>query len=690
MSDDDVKIDTNIDAKAEERRELARLITMSMGGHENQIDGRVAEAVNHIEDCDGIKAWSKDLAHQVEAESKKWYKSKTLWIRYAIICMMFISLGWAIMNISYAKNTSSLAPLTNHMGAASVAIDHLHLKREAKTMNDADTWLIDENTFHPLTGQYPFDQTVSEEYIKQNAAEYVYQNEIHYELPGNEKELLEIGDAVDADNPWYLYQSAAYLVKNAGLKSATARKSKPASSKYNEVMVQEAWELLEKADQLGTLSQHRDRLQQRKQVITSNSVPRDYLGFLGYIAYSAGYGCNDIINYLTVDYAFVAKFETLAIEGSIEEVQHWLGIYKRYIASVTHAQETLVGTLVVSAILKEYEATVTGALSRVGLDTELDQAQLLTKLRKEDENALNAIMTKRHATNTKQHKHGIISSLANSSSMPIGPASNAHIYNRNAEHAFITQPFCLFAAILLFFTFIYMSSYGLTRGKVSRFSGTAMTAMLGAKDWLIILLGGMILPIIIYYITNHSDVLGARQWSVRAGSGASFLFQFISLFLLQITTSYCLIRWRLSVRSQGIVKSVNKPAYFTAIVALALMLLSGLCGKDGMNMNWIGYLCIACILIVILSMLYRSLRGFCKQQDVIAVAGINRCMTLILSLGIICAIAMIPCYYAEEKKWIQNDPEFTFSPDVFGYSIQEHKSTIFYKNQLTKRLKTIK
>ena len=47
----DVNSNAELNPKKEERRELAHLITQSMGGNEHQIDGRVAEAVNHLDDC---------------------------------------------------------------------------------------------------------------------------------------------------------------------------------------------------------------------------------------------------------------------------------------------------------------------------------------------------------------------------------------------------------------------------------------------------------------------------------------------------------------------------------------------------------------------------------------------------------------------------------------------------------------
>ena len=118
--------------------------------------------------------------------------------------------------------------------------------------------------------------------------------------------------------------------------------------------------------------------------------------------------------------------------------------------------------------------------------------------------------------------------------------------------------------------------------------------------------------------------------------------------------------------------------------------MSGLVGKDGMEMNWIGYVCLACIAYIILSLLYRSLRGFTKHQDAITVAGINRCMILIVSLGIISAIFMAPYYYAEEKKWILSDPELTFDPNIFGITTQERKNAMYLKQQLQETLEILK
>ena len=695
MQDDAVQIHSGLDAKKKERHELARLITRSMGGHENEMNGRVAEAVNHLEDCDGIRTWSEDLAKELNTTPKKWFQRTNFWIKGTVITMIIIllfALTWVIMNISYSKNLGIYTP---GMGTSSRLIQDLNIsiKSKRKKLAETDRWLINDNTFHPLTGGYPFEEPMSEEFIKQNAAEYVFQNESHYMIPGNGKELLEIGATIDPDNPWYLYQSIAHLAENSGIKPAKSSRSvsTATSVSYDQSMVQEAWILLEKADKMGELIQHRDSLQWEKQIIMSNTLSHDYHGFIAYMGFNASYVMNDTMGYMKVHDIFNAKFESLAVRGTKAEVSKWLNIYQRYLSSILNAQNTFIGYLIVSAQLQDYEAMVEGALKRLELDSEIKKAQLLTQKLEADKNHRNELQVKWSSIRPENHEYGVLSLLNTDATLSNElPEMDAHIYNRNAEHAIATKYLCIVFTVLLFLVFIYLSGYGLMKGRSGRFLGRQISEKLNANDWLIILLTGTVLPIGLYYLTNHSEWFGARRWGIGAGSGLPIIFQFISLFLLQLTLSYCLIRWRLFVSSQGIVKAVHKSAWSPAIAAFILMMLSGLVGKDGMEMNWIGYVCLACIAYIILSLFYRSLRGFTKHQNALAVAGINRCMILIVSLGIISAIIMAPYYHAEEKKWILSDPEFTFDPNVFGTTTQEYKSAMYLRKQLQETLKILK
>jgi len=221
----------------------------------------------------------------------------------------------------------------------------------------------------------------------------------------------------------------------------------------------------------------------------------------------------------------------------------------------------------------------------------------------------------------------------------------------------------------------------LTEWKISYFIGTQISSMLSIKDWFVIVVGGMVLPFLFYLLVNDSPILGARRWNVLSGFGMSFFGQLLGMFLLQLHLTDFLTKWRLSVKSKGIVKAVKISA-LGMISSVLLIVLSGLSGKDGIHVNWIGYICIGCGLFAMFS-------GSPKQKNTVATAATNYTSALILLLVMTGLIAMSIYYHTEEKNWMKDDPILTFDPESYGDPKQTILDALFLKKQLQERLKVI-
>lgn len=288
-------------------------------------------------------------------------------------------------------------------------------------------------------------------------------------------------------------------------------------------------------------------------------------------------------------------------------------------------------------------------------------------------------------------EYGILGLMAggtnHTSLKPINFDPKGHISDRYADHSFFTKYIALLAFIIMFVILVFVSTYLLYKGKLARFFGDRVLSMLGYRDWAVVILGGVIAPIIFYYIINQHTPLGVRKWNVLAGDGMLMIVQFMSMFFLMITASYCLLRWRLAVMSCGLVKRTDWWAWLAMTSSLAAMLLIGC---NGYEVSWMTYTAIGLLAYALCFLLVRGTRGMISNERLISVAAVNRGMIMLLMLATIFTALLAPFYYADEKKWIREDTLITLNPKQLGIDSREQKTMEAMKEELRERLDMIR
>jgi hypothetical protein len=345
----------------------------------------------------------------------------------------------------------------------------------------------------------------------------------------------------------------------------------------------------------------------------------------------------------------------------------------------------MVDVLVVNSMLKANTAAEKAA-EAVGLTEEVEKIKKLNDQFASDVLKRAAIKSERVDPNISE-EYGILSQLMTGpnrfSLKQIEYDPNSHLPERYSDHSLLTKILATAYANLLFILLFFVSCYLLYKGKLARFFGGRVLGMLRVKDWVLIILCGVIAPIVFYYIINQHTPLGVRKWNVLATDGMSLIGQFTSMILLMIMASYCLLRWRLSVRSFGLVRRTDWWSWSALASCLVALLLIGC---NGYEMSWMVYTTFGLLLYSAGFMLVRGARGMISNERLISVAGINRGMIMLLMLITICTGLMAPFYYADEKKWIREDKEFTFNPRHFGDSSTSYQILQATREEVRERL----
>ena len=661
---------------SEMKLELAQLITKSLGGVEGEINGRVAEAVNHLEEGAGLKKLRDEFSNETV---RPWYKC---WWKLCLWLMFIGSVfGLYFTGTTHLKSLVSIADSGWFNTTASKYIG----KSEATLFND------DEKFF--LNGD-PYELWMSDKMNKGYAAEYVFSHDLRYgDFPDD---LLEIGAKADPNNSWYLYMEAASLTDKAVKKVKRDKKESRANGKSEtkckyrgineyEILDQASYEevlnLLEKADSMEGPRQERFTLLKDRLKLYTDKLKPDFLSKVLLISISAGHSY-DGMKYLKVFSIMDSKFCELAEKGDREEVKKWIGIHERFVGAILDDDNGLIEMLIAKAGLSLNLAAMKEAAERVGLVDEAAKFEECISKLESDDVLLDEI--RNNSILPEEGKLGILGQLMFSNQMSLeGSMVDASEYEweRYGDHAFLTKWLSIVMSVLLSLLLLIMSIYQLFKGKLVRVLGRRVVSGLNLKDSMIIVSIGIITPIIFYYIVNQYSPLSVRKWNIAAGEFVSVTYQFGSMVLLVLWASYMSLRWRLSVKLEGVVRGNGIMEWLAGGSAFSVMLLIGFCGYD---FEWLHLVCFVLLAYSLIYFLIRGIKGLVDNKELVAVSAIHNGMCSLLAVFIITMTTLIPFYYAQEQWYISNDTLFSLDPEKYCeyeqlYRVSESKRRVLKK-----------
>ena len=668
----------------EMREEVGRLISSFLGSREGEVDARVAEAVGHLEEGEGLEKVREVFAK--DREHKPWYKKGWMLFLWALLLMVGI---WFWSVVSVADTTSSanfgIHKILNSTGG-------ITLKHDTYQFTEEEKWVLNGDPSKKTPVERAYGLWQSDPPNKQYAAEAMHEyNNWHDQFPDD---LLDVGAEVDPGNPWYLYMRSTNLVDLALSKRVQKTRRVEANDGYeviDQAKLDEAWLLLERADGMGKLKQHRIDLFEKRLVILSKNREHDYFSKIAFISEAAGFQTGGM-EYLKISKLFTKKFKLLSDQsesGDKVEVKKWIGILTHFLSKILDDRCSLVDILVVQSYLEGVLPEAQLAAENVGLTKEAEKISRLVEQLKEEKLIKSELRKK--IDSLGYGEYGLIGGM-------MGPTGHGPLMqmkfdprdydcDRYSEHSFITKYLAAIAGMILFIMLLFTASYLLYKGRMARFLGGRMLSIFATIDWVMIIFCGVILPVIFYYIINQHSALGVRKWNIGAVKGNAVLVQFGSMLLLVLVMSYASLRWRLYVKSHGVVRRNGIWIYLSVACSLGAMLLIGCAGY---KVNWITYIAYACLVFSAGFVFVRGLKGLINNEQLFATSALNRGMIPLIALTTIVMMLMVSFYYADEKKWIREDPLMTLRPDHLGEDTSSYKIKQAMKQELKDRLEMIR
>lgn len=504
----------------ETREELGRLISSSLGSREGEVDARAAEAVGHLDEGEGLEKLREVLSRPDQI--KPWYKR---WWMLGLCCVLLFIGVWFVQSVTYNTKATSLLTTNKLLNL----FEKMSLKRSTYPFSDEERWLLSGESFHPIKELSPHNIVKGSSSMKQHAADYVHQyKRLKNVFP---EDLLEIGETIDPDNPWYLYMAAADLVDLAVSKTKKVKKNEEDITVWEYEVIDpdklnQGLEWMARADSMGNLKDHRLDFLEKKLEIYSQNRDHNFFSKVAFLAESAGYSTGGI-EFLKLEKFFGMKFDELAETGDKEEVKKWIGIYKRFIDSLTEGRHTMIEILVARAHLTYLTRVSLRAAERVGLDDEVEKMKGLSKLLVDDKAKRSEL--KKQGLPLEVGEYGFLAGAllgGQKSLKPLEFDSQDHLPDRYSMNSFLTRHLAVAGAVLLFILLLFVASYLLYKGKLARFFGERVLSLLTVREWVFIVLGGVVFPIILYYVVNQYTPLGVRKWNVLAAEGISIMVQF--------------------------------------------------------------------------------------------------------------------------------------------------------------------
>ena len=498
-------------------------------------------------------------------------------------------------------------------------------------------------------------------------------------------EILDAAKQLDPDNAWFPALAAAGMVEKAVTKERSSF-----SGKSKAVRPAPVWKIDDEKrlqDILAAIHQFAGKprftgyqKELLRQQISLLPPRRDFVSQILPMVYAASLPSGSI-RFRKLTDALAAGAQQCAVNGDVAGFRQITGDWRLLTEAVVRGGETLVDGLVAKVMIMGPVANFRDAAKTLGLEEdaayfgelyddsqqEKDDREKRAKARSADEDFIT-----RHSS----FLGGLtIPMLARQVKTPPVLTENDLRPGRYADHA-LFERFCTWPAWLLLGICAGMAVLARYRqGPLARRLSLRMVDLLHPSDWAWVMLGGVVFPVIWYFLITRLTPLSGREWSARASMFIQQGGQFGCMALSMIILPGVIAGWRLAKR--GTVFGLRKRRPWIGGV-MAVATLAGvpafgavmLWGQMGDLLKYEGLLVAASAGIWFLVGFAHHVFG--RESQALRRATLARIVWPTWVFGMLVMMALVPFHYAEERRWIQQDEIFKFSPELPGLNRYEY------------------
>lgn len=264
--------------------------------------------------------------------------------------------------------------------------------------------------------------------------------------------------------------------------------------------------------------------------------------------------------------------------------------------------------------------------------------------------------------------------------------------SRYADHALFTRALSIVAWILFGLCAALAALQRYLRNRLVHLQSARMQDLLRLSDWVGILAGGILIPLLWYLAIIHLTPLSSREWSFKSDGFRQATCQFGSMVILMLVLTVNLSRSRLAKRGASMGLATRFPWIgwlAAACAALAVpafgAILPAAHSRSPLEwfapyLTWLGYALLTIPILWLFVGLSREFLG--GPANALRRATLARIAFPAWIFGMLVMAASVPFHYAEERYWIQQDRLFEITADAPAMSRYEWDVT----QQLRKEL----
>ena len=476
-------------------------------------------------------------------------------------------------------------------------------------------------------------------------------------------EILEAAARIDPDNGWFLAMAAGGPVESAVI-------AEKQSSKEQKEFKTKVWTIRDRTQLDASLTlirqaMEKPRFKSYELELMQQRVPllperHDWISQIPPIAYAASQ-TTSVIHLRRLMDAMAAEAQECAARKDVEGFQQLVGDWQRLAKRSTENGFTLVELLVAKVIYLGPAGNFRDAAQALGLDEQAAYFDRIHEQRKADKEFRNTSKRDSPQDQLAERKGSILTSLtlpmvARQVKSPPPLAAADLTPGRYADHALLARAVTVPAWLLLGVCAGLAALHRFRQAPMFRLLSIRMTDLLRASDWIMILAGGILVPVLWYLAITRLTPLSAREWSMRSSAFIQPVSQYGSMLLMMIILPPVIAAWRLGRRDKvfGLGTRFQWLGWLAcAAAALATLTSGAMMLRPG---NLLFYLTFALLGLAVLWPIVGFLRNlFGKHPHALRRSTIARAVIPAWIFGMLVLAVSIPFHHADERKWIQRD-----------------------------------
>ena len=511
-------------------------------------------------------------------------------------------------------------------------------------------------------------------------------------------EILTAAESIDPDNGWFPALAAAGIAKGAVTKESVPYSKKIALLKTPVWKIDDEKHL---RDCLSAIHQFagKPRFTAYLNVLLRQRIPllpprRDFVSQIPPMLYMTGQNSTSVQFRKLAD-VMAAGAQQCAVNGDLPGFHQITGDWKSLVSVTSKSGETMVDVLIAKMIFNSPAANFRDAAQALGLPEEASYFAAIHDRWRQEVDAREKRGKAVTADEDFAIRHGAflgtilgIPAIGNQVKSPPELTDRDLRPARYADHALFLR-FSSWPAWLLLGVCAGIAALArYCHSPLVRSLSGRMVDLMRPSDQAWMIAGGIVFPVLWYFLITRLTPLSAREWSVQASFFIQPSGQFGCMALAIIILPGVIASWRLAKRggALGLGKRFQWIGWVMAAIALAGVPVFGTAMLwvtlgDKLKSQSLFVLAVAGIWLLV-GFSLNVIGRFGVESQALRRATLARIVWPVWVFGMLVLAVLVPFHYAEERRWIQQDEIYKISAEFPGPNRHEYNVTQILRAEL--------